>query len=149
MIDQPGGLYRHEYTARFMKTMLNLLTRLVEMRRCCERVKQNPYLTDGEKAEARFFKGLVRGCLPDSALATYDQMKKTEPELLECPEVFAMAVLVSTYRSSSPAKRRELLSHFADPLPVAKLVRRCNGAVKKRRCHLPKLHHRGVAVLKG
>ena len=149
MIDLPGCLYRCEYTARFMKTMLNLLTRLVEMRRCCERAKQNPYLTDGEKAAARFFKGLVHGCLPDSVLATYDQMKETEPELLECPEVFAMAVLVSTYRSSSPAKRRELLSHFPDPLPVAKRAMRCNGAVKKRRCHSPKLRHRGQAAAKG
>ena len=149
MIDLPGCLYRCEYTARFMKTMLNLLTRLVEMRRCCERAKQNPYLTDGEKAAARFFKGLVHGCLPGSVLATYDQMKETEPELLECPEVFAMAVLVSTYRSSSPAKRRELLSHFPDPLPVAKRAMRCNGAVKKRRCHSPKLRHRGQAAAKG
>jgi hypothetical protein len=149
MIDLSGCLYCHDYTARFMKTMLNLLTRLVEMRRCCERAKQNPYLTSGEKAAARFFKGLVRGCLPDSVLATYDRMKETETELLESPEVLAMAVLVSTYRSSSPAKRRRLLSHFADPSPVAKRAMRCNGAVKKRRYHSPKLRNRGLAVLMG
>jgi hypothetical protein len=131
-----------------MKTMLNLLTRLVEMRRCCERAKENPHLSDGEKAAARLFKSLVRGCLPDSVLATYDRMKETEPELTECPEVFAMAVLVFTCRGSYPAKRSELLSHFADPSPVTQRARQFSGTLKKRRCHSPKLRHRGMATLK-
>jgi len=133
---------------RFMKTMLSLLTRLAEMRLCCERTERNPHLSDGEKAAPRLFKSLVRGCLPDSVLATYDWMKVIEPELSECPEVFAMAVFVFTYRVSSPAKRRELLSHFADPLPVAQRARQFSGTLMKCRCHSPRLRRRGTATLK-
>jgi hypothetical protein len=131
-----------------MKTMLSLLTRLVEMRRCCERAQENPHLSDGEKAAARFFKGLVRGCLPDSVLVTYDQMKETEPEMFGCPELFAMAVLVFTYRDSSPAKRRELLSHFADSPPATQRARQFSATLKKRQYHSPKWRRRGTATLK-
>src|SRR5262252_778866 len=35
-----------------MKTMLELLIRLHEMRCCCERAKRNPQLTNGEKSVA-------------------------------------------------------------------------------------------------
>jgi hypothetical protein len=132
-----------------MKTMMELLIRLQQLRLSSLRAAHNNQLTATEKNSIRFFKNLVRECLPAEVLVPYDRLKETEPELLECPEVFAMAVLVSTYRSSSPAKRRELLSHFPDTLPVAKRAMRCNGAVKKRRCHSPKLRHRGQAASKG
>ena len=98
-----------------MKMILDLLARLVELRHCCERAKENPQLTEGEKAAAFCMKSLVRDCLPIPVLQTYDRMKETEAELLECPEVFAMAVLVSTYRSSLPAKRKRSPAHFATP----------------------------------
>lgn len=116
-----------------MKTMLELLIRLHEMRCCCERVKRNPQLTDRERAAACSHKQIVRECLPPEVLAHYDRMKRTERPLLSCPEVFAMAVLVSTYRSLSPRQRRKLVSHFATPVPIqASAVQRI-GTTKNRR----------------
>jgi len=100
-----------------MKTLLELLIRLHEMRCCCERVKRNPQLTNGEKSVACSHKQLVRECLPVTVLNHYDRMKTTERTLLTCPEIFAMAVLVSTYRSLSPLQRRRLVRHFKTPLP--------------------------------
>lgn len=95
-----------------MKTMLDLLVRLVEMRRCCEHVRNNSQLTEGEKSAAYCFTNLVRDCLPCQVLATYDRMERTDAPLLEAPEVFAMAVLVSTYRNATPVDRCKLLTHF-------------------------------------
>jgi hypothetical protein len=100
-----------------MKTMLELLIRLHEMRCCCERAKRNPQLTNGEKSLACFHKQLVRECLPVTVLNHYDRMKKTERILLTCPEVFAMAVLVAAYRGLSPLPRRRLVRHFKTPAP--------------------------------
>jgi hypothetical protein len=98
-----------------MKPMLDLLIRLLEMRRCCQRVRVNPQLTDGEKAAAYCFERLVRDCLPAPVRTTYDRMEQDQADLLECPEVFAMAVLVTTYRQASPAGRRKLVKHFSVP----------------------------------
>lgn len=100
-----------------MKTMLELLFRLQEMRSCCARVRRNAQLTPGEKDIARWHKRLVRECLPPEVLAEYDRMKRTERALLGYPEVFAMSVLVSTFRGLSPRKRRELIGYFAPPNP--------------------------------
>src|ERR1043166_5642503 len=100
---------------KIMRTMMEPLIRLQEMRICCERVARNPQWTDEEKTAACCFKNLVRDGLPREVLVHYDRLKEAEPELLECPEVFAMAVLVSTYRSLSPRKRRRLVRHFATP----------------------------------
>ncbi len=100
---------------KIMRTMIELLIRLQEMRTCCERVKRNPQLTVEEKSAAYCFKNLVRDCLPREVLVHYDRLKQAATELLECPEVFAMAVLVSTYRSLSPRKRRRLVQHFTMP----------------------------------
>lgn len=97
--------------------MMELLIRLHEMRSCCERVKRNPQLTNGEKFMACSHKQLVRECLPATVLAHYDRMKKTERTLLACPEAFAMAVLVATYRSLSPRQRTNLVRHFKAPPP--------------------------------
>jgi len=102
-------------TILYMKTMLELLIRLQELRDCCERAAHNPQLTGSEKAAVFCFKNLVRDCLPAEVLIHYDRLRKAEPELLECPEVFAMAVLVSTYRRLSPRQRRRLVNHFATP----------------------------------
>jgi hypothetical protein len=102
-----------------MKTIFELLLRLQEMRSCCERTRRNPHLTTAEKAVASSHKQLVRECLPAEVLARYDLMKKTEYTMRECPEIFAMAVLVATWRDLSPAKRRKLAAHFAPPASSA------------------------------
>lgn len=96
-----------------MKTMLELLIRLHELRDCCERARRNPQLSKGEKAVPCVHKRLVRECLPAEVLAHYDRMKKTERVLRSCPEVFAMAVLVAAFRSLSPRGRKKLAAHFA------------------------------------
>ena len=117
-----------------MKTMLELLIRLTEMRRSCQRTEANAQLTDTEKAAASAFKQLVRECLPPAVLVTYDALKKTEPELLESPEVFAMAVLADTYRQSSLAERRHLVAHFAAPPHGVATVVKLNGKRRFVRC---------------
>ena len=116
-----------QYTCKYarilnMKTMFELLIRLHEMRCCCERMKRNPQLTNGEKSLACSYKQLVRECLPVTVLVHYDQMKKKERALLQCPELFAMAVLVSTYRSLSPFQRKRLVRHFATSPPAGNNV---------------------------
>ncbi|NOS70386.1 MAG: hypothetical protein HOP33_10700 [Verrucomicrobia bacterium] len=116
-----------------MKTMLELLIRLHEMRCCCERVKRNPQLTNCEKSVACFHKQLVRECLPVTVLNHYDRMKKTERTLLTCPEIFAMAVLVATYRSLSPLQRRRLVRHFKTRPPTQSSDARQNGTGKNSR----------------
>ena len=96
--------------------MQELLIRLQELHCCRERVLQNPQLTNSEKAVLCSHKRLVRECLPAEVLEQYDLLRLVEPELLECPEIFAMAVLVSTWRGLSSSKRQKLLTHFARPL---------------------------------
>jgi hypothetical protein len=103
-----------------MRIMLDLLIRFLELRACCERVKNHPQLTNHEKAAAFRMKVLVRECLPKVVLATYDRLERREPELLESPEVFAMAVLAETYRQESAAGRRKLDSHFSVTRPVSR-----------------------------
>lgn len=116
-----------------MKTMMELLIRLQELRGCCERAAHNSQLTCSEKAAPSCLKELVRDSLPADVLNHYDRLKEAEPELLQCREVFAMAVIVSTYRSLSPRKRRQLMNHFATPPHVACA---CNGRAATR---LPRL----------
>jgi len=116
-----------------MKTLLELLIRLHEMRSCCERVKRNPQLTNGEKAVACSHQQIVRECLPAVVLAHYDRMKKTERALFSCPDVFAMAVLVSTYRSLSPHQRGKLVAYFATPSPARSNSVQRNGTAKSSR----------------
>jgi len=101
-----------------MKTMLELLIRLQELGHTADRVTGNPQLTRGEKAAAHIFKTLVRECLPPAVLIHYDNLKRQKPELLGCPEVFAMAVLVSAYQSLTPRKRRKLVEHFRTCSPA-------------------------------
>jgi len=113
--------------------MLELLIRLLEMRCCCEHVQRNRQLTNGEKAMACLHKQIVRECLPPEVLAHYDRMKKAEHALLSCREVFAMAVLVSTYRSLSPRKRKKLIAHFATPALIRVNSIERNGTTKSRR----------------
>lgn len=122
--------------------MLELLIRVQELRGCCERAARNRQLTPGEKDAVRDFKDLVRGCLPAVVLEQYDHLKKAESQLLECPEIFGMAVLVSTYRGLSPAKRKKLLAHFATRPPTMLLYAGRNGTPRSR--GNKGLHRRGV-----
>ena len=130
-----------------MKTMMELLIRLQQVRLSSLRAAHNNQLTAAEKNSIRFFKSLVRDCLPAEVLIHYDRLKETGPKLLECPEVFAMAVLVSTYRSLSPAKRRKLLSHFADAPPAVESVTRRNRPVKRGKLHPSRLRPCRTAAL--
>lgn len=112
-----------------MKTMIELLIRLQQLRHASLRAARNNQLTPGEKNSIRFFKNLVRECLPAEVLFYYDRLKQSEPELLDCSEVFAMAVLVSTYRSLPPGGRKKLVNHFAIPPSIGC---GCNGHVAAR-----------------
>ncbi len=112
-----------------MKTMMEILIRLQQLRRSSLRFAQNKQLTAAEKNSVRCLKNLVRECLPAKVLVHYDQLKETEPELLKCPEVFAMAVLVATYRELSAHKRKKLVMHFAIPTGPAC---HCNGRLAVR-----------------
>ena len=113
--------------------MLELLTRLHEMRSCCERVRRIPQLTAGEKAAVCFHKQIVRECLPPEVLAHYDRMKTAERALRPFPEVFAMAVLVSTFRSLSPQGRKKLRAHFAVTPKRQNLVNEAKAGNHRRR----------------
>lgn len=113
-----------------MKTMMELLIRVQQLRDCCRRAANNQQLTEGEKNSARLLKHLVRDCLPREVLRHYDHLKQTEPELFQSPEMLAMAVLVNTYRSLSPAGRKRLLAHFDPPTPPGQ---RRNGTFRRRR----------------
>jgi hypothetical protein len=123
-----------------MKTMLEILIRLEEMRGCCQRTRHNPQLTDWEKAAASSHKLIVRECLPPEVLAHYDRMKTIEGTMKGCPEVFAMAVLVSTWRSLLPAGRRKLAAHFTTPTPA-----RAASSAKRKARH-PKSPVRGKTL---
>ena len=113
-----------------MKTMMELLVQLQQLRRCNERNAQNPHLTEGERHPLRVHKRLVRECLPDEVVSHYDRLRKLEPELLECPEVFDMAVLTTTWRNLTPPRRRKLETHFTKPARGARPNSRPNGLLK-------------------
>jgi hypothetical protein len=117
-----------------MKTMLELLVRLDEMRCHCERARRNSQLTAREKAMACAHKQIVRECLPSVVLVHYDRMNGVERALLPSPVVFAMSVLVSTYRSLPPRQRRKLVTHFATTSPTrSNAVQRSGTARRSRR----------------
>ena len=116
-----------------MKTMMELLIRLEQLRHAGQRTAHNPQLTEQERNTPLGLKILVRECLPPEVLTHYDQMKTTERELVSCPEVFAMAVLVSTYRDLQPRQRRKLVSHFATPAPAKPCAVPRNGTAKPSR----------------
>lgn len=96
-----------------MKTMMDLLISLRRADTVAEAARRNRQLSSGEKLIARRHMDLVREVIPPEVLAHYDCLKATATDLLESPELLAMAVLLTTYRSLSPAKRKKLLRHFA------------------------------------
>jgi hypothetical protein len=102
-----------------MKTMMDLLVRLQEVEDCARIVLRNNQLTPLAKRSALGYVALVREIIPAEVQTLYDQMKQTAPDLLDSRELFAMAVLVATYRTLSPRKRTKLLNYFVpDPRPA-------------------------------
>jgi hypothetical protein len=95
-----------------MKTMMDLLISLRRADALAEAAGRNRQLSPGEKLAARCQVDLVREVIPCEVLVHYDDLKTTANDLLESPGLFAMAVLLTTYRSLSPAKRKKLLRHF-------------------------------------
>jgi len=95
-----------------MKTMMDLLISLRRADAAADAAHGNRQLSPGEKLVARRHMDLVREVIPPEVLAHYDHLKATATDLRESPELLAMAVLLTTYRSLSPAKRKKLLKHF-------------------------------------
>ena len=113
-----------------MKVTVQLLARLLELERCLQRCVRQQALTTAEVDSAKENIALVRELIPNSVLTSYERMKFTEVELLDCPHAFAVAVLLSGYRQGPPegAKRlnpsrdreRELPSCQSKPRPRGK-----------------------------
>jgi hypothetical protein len=95
-----------------MKLMMDLLIRLQEFEAPVHDACRVRQLSPVEERAAREQLDLVRDILPAEVLARYDEMKSTTEDLLESPELFAMAVLSDTYRSLCPSKRKKFLGHF-------------------------------------
>jgi hypothetical protein len=100
-----------------MKTMMELLISLQRVEHSMQVARQRRQLTPLESRHSDHYLTLVREIIPAEALVHYDRMKTTAADLLETPELFAMAVLVSTYGSLSPQQRKEFANHFAQPCP--------------------------------
>lgn len=96
-----------------MKTMMELLISLQRFDEHLETVSRRHQLSPRETQAARRHLHLVREIIPAEVLVHYDHMKTTAADLLESPELFSMAVLVATYRSLSPRKRKRFVNHFA------------------------------------
>jgi hypothetical protein len=96
-----------------MRTMMDLLISLRRADAVARAASRNRQLSPGEQWVARRHMDLVREVIPPEVLAHYDHLKATATDLQESPELLAMAVLLTTYRSLSPAKRKKLLKHFA------------------------------------
>lgn len=93
--------------------MMDLLIGLQRFEHSMQIACHRRQLTPSEQAAAWRNLTLVREVLPVEVLAHYDRMKTSHAELMESPELFVMAVLVSTYCNLSRRKRQELLAHFA------------------------------------
>ncbi len=95
-----------------MRTMMDLLVSLRRMETAAEDADRNQQLSPGEKHAVRRHVNLVQEIIPPEVLTQYNDQKTTSRELLDAPELFAMSVLLATYRDLSPTKRKKLLQHF-------------------------------------
>jgi hypothetical protein len=93
--------------------MIDLLVSLQEVEQPAHRPPPRSRTTLRERRSLRSSVALVRDILPAEVLKCYDQMKRSDSDLLHDREVFAMAVLVATYRCLSPRRRKKLVAHFA------------------------------------
>jgi len=89
-----------------MKVTVQLLARLLELERCLQRHVRQQALTGAEVDSAKENIALVRELIPNSVLTSYERMKITEVELLDCPHAFAVAVLLSSCRQGPPPPER-------------------------------------------
>ena len=69
--------------------------------------------TTREKRRLLLSIDLVKSTIPDSVLRRYDELKESEAALMRSPEIFAMAVLVATYKELGSLEQERLLTHFA------------------------------------
>ncbi len=97
-----------------MKTIMELLISLQHFEHSVLVAMRGRQLTPLEKKAAGRHLDLVREVIPKEALRRYEQMKQSNADLLANSEVFAMAVVVATYRNSSPAQRQELETRFGN-----------------------------------
>jgi hypothetical protein len=96
-----------------MKVTVELLARLLELERCLQRCVRQQALTAAEVDSVKENIALVRELIPNSVLTSYERMKITEVELLDCPHAFAVAVLLSSYRQA-PAEGAKRLNPGRD-----------------------------------
>jgi hypothetical protein len=118
-----------------MKLIMDLLISLHQRCAVAEAASHHGQLSPGEKWRVLRQADLVREVIPKEVVAYYEQLRITEDDLRDYPELLAMAVLVSTYRSLSPAKRKKLLNHFRTA-PTTSTPVRLNGlgfAIKMRK----------------
>ncbi len=97
-----------------MRTTLDLLIRLAELETAAAS-KTTSRGPQRRTATVLLLRRLVRDSLPSEVLPYYDSMLDQESELLSCPQVFAMAVLVSAYKGLSSTARKNLVSYFDIP----------------------------------
>ncbi len=90
LIDLLVSLHRHESTAR----------------------TAGQQMSPRERFTLQTQLSLVRDTIPKCVLNQYEQLKRSEPVLSECPAALAMATLVSTYRALPVRKRRTMTSFF-------------------------------------
>lgn len=95
-----------------MKTIMDLLISLQHFEHSLHLATRDRQLTPLEKSAAGRHLDLIREIIPTEALLRYEQMKKTDAELLANPEIFAMAAVVATYRKLSPVQRRKFVARF-------------------------------------
>jgi hypothetical protein len=108
--------------------MIDLLIRLQQVEDSARVALRGKQLTPSEVRSAYGYVALVREIIPNEVRRLYDQMKHTDSDLLGSRELFAMGVLVATYRTLSPRKRKKLLNHFASgPRPPAAANGLANG----------------------
>lgn len=121
--------------------MMELLLRLQELERALARVEGNQPFTTREKRNLLVSLDLVKNTIPEAVLKCYDELKLSGAAVTRSPEVFAMAVLVSTYKQLDPRERERLVRHFA--LTGEAAVRKR----KKRRVTVKsRPHHKNGAV---
>lgn len=111
-----------------MKVTVQLLARLLELERCLHRCVRQQALTAVELDSAKENIALVRELIPNSVLTSYERMKITEVELLDCPHAFAVAVLLSSYRQAPPEQAKRLnpgRDRKRDRLSCQSQLRRC------------------------
>ncbi len=125
-----------------MRTTLELLIRLAELETATSKTNRS---RPGKKATGLLLHRLVRDSLPPEVLPYYDTLLDQEPELLACPQVFAMAVLVSAYKGLSPNGRQKLISHFEIP-GQQKLVYSQESRISAKRSNLGQKRCRVLAV---